>query len=129
MQAYKVSFLKWSNVFFLFPLALALISGLYWYAVILFAVFLISYDFHFFNEAKEVYYLDVFFSVSLMASNFFLLFKGNTLSSYALSAVICALCALFFYFRKNEENYYFNHSIWHILSAGVCFCCLLTFLY
>ena len=93
-KIYQHEFLKWSNLFFLIPLIVATFSELYWYAVILLVVFIVSYDFHFFSEAKEVYYLDVIFSSILMLSNFILLFMGHLLLPYSVLAVLCALIAL-----------------------------------
>ncbi|MEI7765649.1 MAG: hypothetical protein WCI93_03650 [bacterium] len=128
-KIYQNEFLKWSNLFFLIPLVVATFFKLYWYAVILLVVFIVSYDFHFFSEAKEVYYLDVIFSSILMLSNFILLFMGHLLLPYSLLAVLCALIALFFYFRRPKHDYYFNHSLWHVFSAGVCMFCQMTFLF
>lgn len=127
-KTYQNNFLKWSNLFFLIPLIIAAFSGLYWYSIILLVVFIVSYDFHFFGEAKEVFYLDVIFSSILMVSNFILLFMGHWLTPYSIIAVLFALVALFFYFRRSKHNYYLNHSLWHIFSAGVCIFCLMTFL-
>ncbi len=127
-KIYQGEFLKWSNIFFLIPLALAVFNNLYWYAMVLLVVFIISYDFHFFNQAKDLYYLDVIFSSILMLSNFILLFKGHLLLPYCALAILCALIALFFYFRRAKRDYYLNHSLWHVFSAGVCIFCLMTFL-
>lgn len=123
----KSSLLKWSNLFFLIPLGLGVNYELYWYAIILLVVTIVSYDFHFFSEAMEVYYLDVFFSSLLMLSNFILLFRGQWQLPYSAIAIGSALLALVFYFQKSKRNYYWNHSMWHILSSGVCIFCLLTF--
>ena len=120
--------LKLSNLFFLIPLVFAIVANLYWYAIILFVVFVVSYDFHFFSEAKEVYYLDVIFSSILMLSNCILLIMGHGLMPFSLLAVITALIALFFYFRRSRHDYYINHSLWHVFSAGVCLFCLLAFI-
>src|ERR1700748_3483194 len=100
--------------------------GLYWYAVILLVVFIVSFDFHFFNEAKEVYFLDVTFSSILMLSNFALLFMAHWSYPFSLIAVLCALLALLFYFQKSKRKYYINHSLWHLSSAGVCMFCLMA---
>jgi hypothetical protein len=127
-KIYQNEFLKWSNLFFLIPLVVATFSTLYWYAVILLVVFIVSYDFHFFSEAREVYYLDVIFSSILMLSNFILLFMGHLLLPYSVFAILSALIALFFYYRRSKHDYYFNHSLWHVFSAGVCIFCLITFL-
>ena len=127
-KIYQSEFLKYSNLFFLIPLIIALFSGIYWYTIVLLVVFIVSYDFHFFSEAKEVYYLDVIFSSILMLSNFILLFMGHLILPYSVLAIICALIALFFYFRRSKHDYYFNHSLWHIFSSGVCIFCLITFL-
>ena len=120
--------LKLSNLFFLIQLVFAIVANLYWYAIILFVVFVVSYDFHFFSEAKEVYYLDVIFSSILMLSNCILLIMGHGLMPFSLLAVITALIALFFYFRRSRHDYYINHSLWHVFSAGVCLFCLLAFI-
>lgn len=128
-KIYQNGFLRWSNLFFLIPLAVAIFYSLYWYAIILLVVFIVSYDFHLLNEAKKIYYLDVIFSSILMLSNFILLFMGHLVLPYSALALLCALVALFFYFRRSKHDYYFNHSLWHIFSAGVCIFCLLTFLF
>ena len=107
---------------------MAVVYGVYWYAVVLLALFIVSFDFHFFKEAREVYYLDIIFSSLLMLSNFVLLFVGHWALPFSAVAVLFALIALFFYFRRSEQNYYKNHSLWHIFSAGVCVFCLITFL-
>ena len=127
-QISKTGFLKWSNLFFLIPLIVSVFSGVYWYSVIILAVFIVSFDFHFFNEAKEVYFVDIIFSSSLIFSNFVLLFLGHWALPYSLAAVAFALIALFFYYRRSKRDYYFNHSLWHIFSAGICLSCLITFI-
>ncbi len=124
----KNQILKWSNLFFLIPLVVAIAYDVRWYAVVVLAVFIISFDFHFFYEAKEVYYLDVIFSIFLMVSNLFLIFEGHWKFPYSIIALICAMVALFFYLKSSEENYYLNHSLWHFFSAGVSLLCLVTFL-
>jgi len=57
MQKYQKETLRWSNLFFLIPLTIALVYGVYWYVIVLLALFIVSFDFHFFKEAKEVYYI------------------------------------------------------------------------
>ena len=128
MQKYKKGLLELSNLFFLIPLSVSIIYDIYWYTIVLMAVFITSVDFHFFKEAKQVYYLDVIFSSLLMLSNFILLFKGHWTLPFSAIAIILALIALSFYFKRSKENYYFNHSLWHIFSAGVCIFCLITFI-
>ncbi len=120
--------LRWSNLFFLIPLIIAINYDIHWYAVLLLVVFTISIDYHFFNEAKEVYYLDVIFSTILMISNLILLFRGRWILPYSLIAIIFAISALYFYSKKSKSVYYYNHSLWHFSSAGVCIFCLITFL-
>lgn len=127
-KIYQHKALEWSNLFYLVPIIIAVIYGLYLYAVILTVVFVVSFDFHHFKEAKDVYYLDVIFSSILMVSNTILLLLGNFKIPYSIIAVIFALVALFFYYRKAKHDYYFNHSLWHVFSALVCLFCLLTFL-
>ena len=121
--------LEWSNFFFLIPLIIAVVYHLFWYAVILLVVFLVSYDFHFLHETRNIYYLDVIFSSILMLSNCILLFLGYFLLPYSIFAVISALVALVFYFRRSKHDYRINHSLWHIFSAAVCLFCLMAFLY
>ena len=128
MRSLRHWVLEWSNIFFLIPLVLAVHLGVYWYVVVLAAVFVVSFDFHFFHEAKEVYYLDVIFSSILMLLNVALLFMGHWALPFSATALILALIALLFYFRKSRSAYYMNHSLWHVFSAGVCYCCLLTFM-
>ena len=127
-KIYRNEILKWSNLFLLIPLVMAIYYNVYWYSIILFTIIVVSFDFHFFNEAKEVYYLDVIFSSAVMLSNFILLFLGHWLLPYSLLAILSALIALFFYFYRSKHDYYFNHSLWHIFSALVCIFCLMTFL-
>jgi len=127
-KLYKHEALEWSNLFFLIPFIISISYGIYWYSIIIIIVFIISFDFHKFYEAKEVYYLDTMFSSFLMISNLYLLFKGHLALPYSILAILCAFCALLFYLRKSKSNYYFNHSLWHIFSAGVCIFCLITFL-
>lgn len=127
-KLYQNDFLKWSNLFLLIPLIVAINYSVYWYAIFMFFMFIVSFDFHFFHEAKQVYYLDVISSSIIMLSNFILLFMGHWLLPYSIIAVLFALVALFFYFRRPKHDYYINHSLWHIFSAGVCIFCLITFL-
>ena len=127
-KLYKSEALEWSNLFFLIPAVFAFSHNLYWYVVILLAVFIVSFDFHFFKEAKQLFYLDVIFSSFLMFSNTILLLLGNLKLPYSILAVISALIALIFYFRRSKHDYYINHSFWHIFSAAVCLFCLMTFL-
>jgi|GEM_PF-5534630 len=104
MKKYKSETLKWSNLFFLIPLVMAVVYGVYWYALVLLALFIVSFDFHFFKEAKEVYYLDIIFSSLLMLSNFVLLFLGHWALPFSIIAIIFALIALSFYFRKSDQR-------------------------
>ena len=127
-KLYKSEALEWSNLFFLIPAVFAFSHNLYWYVVILLAVFIVSFDFHFFKEAKQLFYLDVTFSSFLMLSNTVLLLLGNLKLPYSAIAIIFALIALIFYFRRSKHDYYINHSLWHIFSAGVCLFCLMTFI-
>ena len=127
-KIFQYEALRWSNLFFLIPLIVAVVYGLYWYVIILLVVFIVSYDFHFFREAKELYYLDVIFSSILMISNFILLFMGHLVLPFSFIAIVFALIAIFFYFRRSKHDYYINHSLWHVFSSGVCLFCLLTFL-
>jgi hypothetical protein len=125
---FKNEALEWSNFFFLIPLIIAVAYHLYWYSVVLLVVFIVSYDFHLFHEAKNVYYLDVVFSSILMLSNFGLLLTGHLKTPYSILALFSALIALLFYFRRSKHDYYINHSLWHIFSAVVCIFCLITYL-
>jgi len=120
--------LELSNLFFFIPLIVSLRYNLYWYAFVLFLVFVISFKFHFSEEFEDLYYLDVLFSVFLMFFNVILLFMGHWTLPYSAFAVICAIIAISFYFQRLENDYGFNHSMWHIFSAGVCTFCLLTFI-
>ena len=128
-QTYKTGLLKWTNLFFLIPFIVSFYSGIYWYSFIILVAFIVSFDYHFFNEAKQVYYIDVLFSSSLIFSNFVLLFLGHWALPYSIVAVVFALTALFFCYRKSKpDDYYFNHSLWHIFSAGICISCLVTYI-
>ena len=119
----------WSNLFFLIPLALAISYGILWYSVVIGVVFFISSYFHFHHE-KRIEYVDVTTSTLLMLSNLILLFKGHWVLPYSLTALVCAVVALGFYFYQNKgsKGYNFYHGIWHIFSAGVSFFCVATFL-
>lgn len=127
-KIYQHEALEWSNLFFLIPLAIAINYNLYWYTIILGIVFVVSFDFHFLHEAKSVYYFDVIFSSILMLSNTILLLLGHLKLPYSIMAIIFALIALIFYFRRSKHDYYINHSLWHIFSALVCLSCLITFI-
>ncbi len=124
----KSKALTWSNLFFLAPLILAIKYNLYWYVIVLFLVFIISYKFHFSEEDEELYFLDVVFSLVLMFFNFILLFMGHWILPYSVFAVICAIIALCFYCGRLKNDYGPSHSMWHIFSAGVCLFSLLTFI-
>jgi hypothetical protein len=128
-KVYQSEFLEWSNLFFFIPIAIAIFYNIYWYAILMFIMFIVSFDFHFFHEAKQVYYLDVLSSSIIMISNFILLFMAHWVLPYSAFAIAFALIALFFYFRKSKHNHYLNHSLWHVFSAGVCIFCLMTFVY
>ncbi len=128
MLNFKSGALKWSNLFFLIPLVIALNHNIYWYSVIIFVLFIVSFDFHFFNEAREVFYLDLIFSILLVISNFILLYLSGWQQPLTTISLSMGAVALFFYFRRSENNYSFTHSLWHILSAVVCVLCLTTFL-
>jgi len=125
---YKKRVLKWSNLFFLIPLIIAINYNIYWYAIIVFTVMIISFDYHLFNETRDVYYLDRFFSLILMIANFILLFKGHWVLPYSFFAITFAISAIYFYVQKSLYTYYFNHSFWHIFAAGTCVFCLITLL-
>ncbi len=117
----------WSNIFFIIPFAFAISYKIWWYGIIIGAVFVISSIFHF-NKEKKFVFIDVTSSTILMASNFILLFSGHWIVPYSLIAVVCAVIAIFFYFRQYKHGYNLNHGLWHIFSAGVSFFCVATFL-
>lgn len=117
----------WSNLFFLIPFALAISFNVWWYAIVIGIVFVISSVFHF-NEEKKIVYVDVCSFTSLMAANFVLLFKGHLVLPYSALAFGCAAIVIFFYFRQFKHGYDFNHGLWHIFSAAVSSFCVMTFL-
>ena len=117
----------WSNLFFLIPFAMAVSYGVWWYSIVIGIVFIISSFFHF-NEEKKFEYVDVCSSTALMASNFILLFKGHWILPYSAIAIVCAVIAIFFYFRQFKHGYDLNHGMWHIFSAGVSAFCVVTLL-
>ncbi|MBP9821526.1 MAG: hypothetical protein KBC98_01435 [Candidatus Pacebacteria bacterium] len=117
----------WSNIFFIVPFALAVAYEVWWYAIVIGIVFIISSIFHFYEE-KKLEIVDVCSSTTLMASNFILLFKGHWALPHSAIAILCAIIALSFYFRQFKHGYDFNHGMWHVFSAAVSFFCVTTFL-
>lgn len=114
-------------MFFLIPFAFAVSYEVWWYSIVIGIVFIISSIFHFYKEQKLVF-IDISSSTILMASNLILLFKGHLVLPYTAIALLCAVIALFFYFRQFEKGYNLNHGLWHVFSAGVSFFCVATFL-
>lgn len=120
----------WSNIFFLVPLALALVNQMYWYSVVIGLVFVVSSYFHFSDE-KKWEYVDVTTSSLLIITNFTLLFMGHWVMPWSILAFpIGAFVALWFYYRqfKNKDAYNVNHGLWHIVSALVSLLCIITLL-
>ncbi len=114
----------WSNIFFVIPLVFAAYHHVWWYVIIMGVVIIVSSAFHATNESKKLEYIDITSSVTLMASNFILLFQGYWSMPYSLIAVACAVIALVFYLKQFKGKYDLNHGLWHIFSAGVSFFCI-----
>jgi hypothetical protein len=41
--------------------------------------------------------------------------------------IVCILIPISFYYLYKEENYLWNHSLWHVVSAYICIFSILTF--
>ncbi len=117
----------WSNLFFLIPLSVALAYHIYWYALVVGTVLIVSAIFHLRNE-KSFGYADTIGAYILMAANLYLLFKGYWIFPYGIGAFISAMIALLFFFRQNKYDYNFNHGLWHIFSAVTSLLSLLSFI-
>ena len=125
---YLLKFKELTNLFFIIPLILTLSYGLYFYGLILFAVIVNSFLFHYYNE-KRFIYSDMFFAYSLMICNLFYAWKGGFNYPYFLLAILFAIIALYLESRKikTKKEYNFNHGDWHIISSIITTLCIFSF--
>lgn len=123
----STKFKTWSNIFFLFPFILSLQFQIFTYSLIIGVMIILSLLFHYSDE-KKYFYRDCFISILLMVSNFVLLISGEWQAPYSIIALSSAVLAIYFYIRQYKKGYNFNHGMWHVLSAIVCYYSILTFL-
>ncbi len=124
-QSFQIK--SWSNLFFLVPLVISLKHHIYWYAIVIGLVFIVSSIFHLRNE-KNFAYADVVGAYVLMIANLLLLFKGDWVFPYGIGAFISAVIALWFFYRQNKHGYNFNHGMWHIFSAATSFLSVVAYI-
>lgn len=120
-----MKFKLYSNILFLVPLYASIVYGIFWYVIIIGSVLIFSIIFHYFNETKFKS-IDTISSLTLILSNFVLLFQGNLALPYSLVAILSAIVAILFYIRQSKYGYDFNHGMWHTFSALTCYYSILT---
>jgi hypothetical protein len=118
----------WSNVFHLFPLFLAAMNYLWFYALVYLGVVITSFTYHY-KEEKDFVRTDVFLSFVLFFLNIYLVIRGHFWEPYFVIGLGSGVFSLYFYLRQFKNDYNLNHGLWHLFSAGCCYFCILTFLY
>ncbi len=122
-----MKFKVWSNILFLAPLYLSVVTNMYGYVIIISFVLIFSTFFHIYDE-KRFKMIDIISSLSLITANLILLFGGNLKLPYSLISLLFAGVAIMFYLKQSKKFYNFNHGMWHIFSAIVCYFSVLTFI-
>ncbi|MEK6889917.1 MAG: hypothetical protein AABX35_01890 [Nanoarchaeota archaeon] len=118
----------WSNIFFIFPLAVAFILKIYLYIPLLLCVIFFSIRYHF-TKQKRFYLPDHIFALILIASNFYLYFSGGFNDIYATLIPFFILITLSFHYYRKKVMYQGLHALWHLFSALLTVLCLLTYVY
>lgn len=105
-----------SNTAFLLPFVLAVLAGVYWFAVVSLATFVFSSLWHLY-KTDFLKLADLFCAYLLIFSNVYLGFILRfDLLNVSLAVSFIAIGLLYF-FRQNSKNYEIYHSVWHLLCA------------
>ena len=115
-----------TTLLFLIPLALTLLSGLYFYSAIITLSIIIALLYHL-NKEKKNFHLDVILSIALITTNLYYVYLSNFKYPYFHLAVIAMIASFYFWFRAQKTNYNFNHSMWHISSVLITILCVLAY--
>jgi len=124
-KSYRELFiLQGSHLFFLIPLLLSTYIQIYWYMFVISIMLIFSFLYHGTKE-KLFSQIDRVCAISLIVSNVVLCLLGALWSVHFL--LVCVLIPTSFYFLFKKDRYYWNHSLWHIVSAYICVFSLLTY--
>jgi hypothetical protein len=116
--------LQASQLFFFLPLTLSIIFQMYTYAVIIFIALVFSFLYHGVKK-YNFYHYDKTSAQILILSNVVLCILGHFVFPYFL--IVCLLIPISFYYFSKKNNYIWNHSLWHVVSAYICTFSILTF--
>jgi len=118
----------WSNIAFLAPLIVALSFGLYEMAFLILSTIAASVAHHT-KGNKKLKTADRLVAYTLIGANLYLLYLFEFAYPYFTSALVFAAIAFHFYFRDEEKNQDFDHSMWHLSSAVVTLMCLMGYIF
>lgn len=118
-----------SNLSFVIPITIALLVGYYQFAILILAVMICSIWYHSTQWRDHgrglILQLDYLFGIILVAVNIIFLFNGHFHDNlYFYLALAFSVLAIRMWFKNNDE--YYKHAYWHILSSIVTLFCLLT---
>jgi hypothetical protein len=117
----------WSNLAFVLPLGVAIYFRVWPSAIVLGAVIVASFAYHF-SEEKKLRRIDPFFAWLLILSNLWICYLGNFASPYFEIALLFVVVALCFYLLVQKRNEILMHSFWHFFSALITVFSILTFI-
>lgn len=126
-QRYEV----WSNVFYIVPLGLAILSGMVFHMVSIGTVFFFGLLYHLSRETKYGW-IDNKAAWVLIAGNWIIVYLGNFHFPYFPIAVLFLVLALYYHYiakRKQFGGYGLNHGMWHLYGSLITLFSLLTFLH
>ena len=114
------------ELFFIIPLILTLVEGLYIYSAII-TLSIISALLYHLNKEKRFLVLDVILSTTLISTNLYYVYLSSFKFPYFHIALLALVASFYFWMRAQKSNYDFNHSMWHLSSITITVCCILAY--
>ncbi len=115
-----------TELFFIIPLILTLVEGLYIYSAII-TLSIISALLYHLNKEKRFLVLDVILSTTLISTNLYYVYLSSFKFPYFHIALLALVASFYFWMRAQKSNYDFNHSMWHLSSITITVCCILAY--
>ncbi len=116
-----------TELLFLIPLALTLWWSIYFYSAII-GLSIVSALLYHLHKEQKYFYLDVVFSVILIITNLYFVYLSSFKYPHFHLAVIALVASFYFWWRAQNKNYNFNHSMWHIAIVVITISCILAFI-
>ncbi len=115
MNDFSSRFKNLSNAFFLIPVVVALYFRGYVFGSIVFISTITSFLYHLSRE-RSYLRIDSFFAYAMMLMNLVIFVIVGFGNLFIWSGVFLVLISLFLHFTE-EDNYNFNHALWHLTSS------------